>query len=78
LAPEQDLSLIPTDQATINDTYIWFVEALVPPKQEILWATETQNEQELLKFARVVLFEGSQSEHGMREYKVILRRSTSL
>ena len=68
--PEQNLGLVPTDEATINDTYIWSVEELVPSKEEALLAIESRNAQRPSRYARVVLFEGNNSEHGMREYKV--------
>ena len=70
--PEQDLNLVPTEQATINNTYIYSVETLAAPKAEVLQSIESEHQQRPSRYARVVLFEGNSSEYGMREYKVYL------
>jgi hypothetical protein len=52
------------------------VEALVPPKADVLQAIESENGQKPLRYARVVLFEGIRSDYGMREYKVFTNSTT--
>jgi hypothetical protein len=85
--PEQELNLVSADIATINDSYIWTVEALANNKSDILRAVDLEGKGDeipvITRYARVVLFEGNQSENGMQEYKVrpyvsILRSRSSL
>ncbi|KAK0714012.1 copper amine oxidase [Lasiosphaeria miniovina] len=68
-APETGLNLTASENATLTDNYVWFIDTLNTNKSQILPYIDG-NEAAPPKYARVVIFEGGKAEPVSQEYMV--------
>ncbi|XP_067929902.1 putative amine oxidase [copper-containing] [Watersipora subatra] len=64
---ETDFNVVDSDDAKISDNYVYSIEALVPPKADVLEYLDTGADVELVYKAKVTLYMGAEEPKSVKE-----------